>query len=393
MEAIKRPEELHLFGSRGSAYSLPSSYRPTRPRYLKVDIIILTKGSLATAARKKFVKGIGALYPQAEIIERLDSPHNRIDLNEPDLLPRFRTGKHTLVFGEHQSAVRFAEEEGNTCPNYWHFSPYGFCFYGCQYCYLAGTPGVWHSPTVKIYVNLEEIVREMERLAGKLTQPTAFYLGKLQDGLALDPLTAYSTVLVPFFARHPLARQVILTKSAEVDRLLKLDHGGHTILSWSVNPPEIVARFEDNTPAIADRIEAMKKCAEKGYPIRAVLMPIIPAPNWQKIYALFIRRLLGEVNLDRLTLGGICIYQNAKRLMEKKLGERNEVSANLVNQEKGADGRARYGVDLRVKLYAQVIQVARATKPDLEIALCLEEPAVWKALQLDPARGRCNCVL
>jgi len=207
------------------------------------------------------------------------------------------------------------------------------------------------------------------------------------------PLTAYSTVLVPFFAKSEFARQVLLTKSAEVDRLLGLDHGGHTILSWSVNPPEISSRFEESTPSMDERIQAMQKCSAQGYPVRAVLMPIIPAPDWEDIYARFIRRLLSEVNLQRLTLGGICIYQNAKRLMDKKLGEKNEVSANLMNEKKGADGRVRYRVELRVKLYAQVIQVARTIKPDLEIALCLEEPAVWKALKLEAARGRCNCVL
>ena len=393
MRAKVRPAEPDLFESHGSSYSLPSSYRPARPRNLKVERIFLAKGSLTTAERRNFVQGICALYPEAEVTECLDTPHNRIDLNQTDLLPRFRRGKRTLVFGEHQSAVRFAEEEGNTCPNYWHFSPYGFCFYGCQYCYLAGTPGVWHSPTVKIYVNLDEIIREMERVAARLTQPTAFYLGKLQDGLALDPLTAYSTILVPFFARSEFARQVILTKSAEVDRLLKLDPGGHTILSWSVNPPEIIAQFEENTPPLADRLEAMRKCAGRGYPIRAVLMPIIPMPGWEEIYARFLRQLLSAVDLQRLTLGGICIYQNARRLMDLKLGPENEISARLAKKTQGEDGRVRYGPELRIKLYSELIQIVRALQPDLEVALCLEEPEVWKALNLEPARGRCNCVL
>ena len=82
------------------------------------------------------------------------------------------------------------------------------------------------SPTVKIYVNIDRMVRRIDQTANRLAKPTAFYLGKLQDGLALDPLTAYSTVLVPFFARHEFARQVILTKSAEVHRLMELDPTG-----------------------------------------------------------------------------------------------------------------------------------------------------------------------
>ena len=377
----------------GQKYFSPSGYEPIPPRRFEVERIFLCKGSLATPEREKFVNKICKLYPQAAIFEREDTPHNRVELQEESKLALHRKGKRTLVFGVHQSAVRFAEEEGNSCPNYWHFSPYGFCFYGCKYCYLAGTQGFWHSPTVKIYVNLDEIIREIERAANKLAQPTAFYLGKLQDGLALDPLTAYSTVLVPFFAKHKFARQVILSKSAAVDRLLNLDHQGHTILSWSVNPRELVSSFEENTPLIEERIQAMKKCSAKGYPVRAVLMPIIPVPNWEKIYARFLERLLSEVHLSRLTLGGICIYKNAKRLMEQKLGPQNDISRQLDTKTKSRDGRVRYGIDLRIKLYSKLIVIVREIKPDQEIALCLEEPPVWKALNLEYAQGRCNCVL
>jgi len=48
-----------------------------------------------------------------------------------------------------------------------------------------------------------------------------------QDGLSLDLLTVFSSMLVPFFAGHPFARQVILTKSDSVEGLLSLVHNGH----------------------------------------------------------------------------------------------------------------------------------------------------------------------
>ena len=158
-------------------FALPAGYEPRRPDHFEVERIFLAKGSLATPERASFVERIVTLYPHAERIECPGTPHNRIDLGVADPLARHRLGKRTLVFGEHKSAVRKSEEEGNTCPNYWHFSPYGFCFYGCRYCYLAGTAGVWHSPTVKIYVNLPEILEGIDRAANRLAAPTAFYLG------------------------------------------------------------------------------------------------------------------------------------------------------------------------------------------------------------------------
>jgi spore photoproduct lyase len=174
--------------------SLPEDYEPVRPEYLKLTKIFLAKGSVSTTERKRFVERIIRLYPETEVIECPNIPHNRIELNQTDVLALHNAGKNILVFGELKNSVRFSEETGNTCPNYWHFSPYGFCPYGCKYCYLAGTQGVKFSPTVKVYVNIPEMLSEIDNIANRLQKPIAFYIGKLQDALALDPLTAYSNI-------------------------------------------------------------------------------------------------------------------------------------------------------------------------------------------------------
>ena len=373
--------------------SLPSDYEPIRPDYLKVSQIYLAKGSIVTPERRRYVARIIELYPEAKVMECLDTPHNRINLTETDAMTLHRKGKQTLVFGELKNAVRYSEEEGNTCPNYWHFSPYGFCPYGCKYCYLAGTQGVKFSPTIKIYVNLPEMLAEIDQVSRRLQKPTAFYIGKLQDALALESLTAYSIILIPFFADHPFARLTLLTKSPNVDRLIGLEHKSHTILSWSVNPPEVCQTFEENAPTIGERLEAMRQVTSVGYPLRAVMMPIIPIAGWQEAYAVFTRRLVETVPLKRLTLGGICSYKAARLLMERKLGINNSVSTNLGDNNSSPDGRARYPAPMRQEIYSHIIKVAHDIRPYMEIALCLEEKELWQKCGLENSLGRCNCVL
>ena len=382
------------FAIAASLFENTDRYIPRPVEFFEPERIILAKGSLSNAHRQDFVERICKLYPTAEVIEELDKPHNRIDLGNGDSLQIHYRGKHTLVFGEHKSAVRLSEEQDNTCPNYWHFSPYGFCPYDCKYCYLAGTKGVLCSPTVKIFLNLTDILNQIDAIADKIAKPTAFYLGKLQDGLALDPLTGYSRIMIPFFARHPYARQIILSKSANVDNLLRLGRAGHTILSWSLNPADVCSEFEANSPALTDRIKAMKKCAATGYPLRAVVMPIIPVERWEQVYADFLSELLENVQLERITLGCICSYPAALGLMKAKLGRNNPISrAMSPGRAKSADGRGRYPESLRLKMYGHFISVIRQYQPRLDISLCLEERSIFESLTLTSSIGRCNCVL
>jgi len=49
----------------------------------------------------------------------------------------------------------------------------------------------------------------------------------------------------------------MLTKSDNVENLVGLEHNGHTILSWSLNPPEVSEMFETNVPSISERISAI----------------------------------------------------------------------------------------------------------------------------------------
>ena len=152
--------------------------------------------------------------------------------------------------------------------------------------------------------------------------------------------------------------------------------------------------FEENVPIIDERLEAMRRVAERGYPVRAIMMPIIPIDGWQDIYARFTDRMLQTVAIGRLTLGGICIYRGARDLMERKMGMRNVVSQHLDSTfPKAGDGRARYPRKLRHEVYSLVIESARRLRPDLEIALCLEEQALWESTGLVENMGRCNCGL
>jgi spore photoproduct lyase len=177
-----------------------------------------------------------------------------------------------------------------------------------------------------------------------------------------------------------------------VENLLGLDHQQHTILSWSLNPSEVSSIFERNVPAPDERIAAMQKCAEAGYPIRAVIMPVIPVQFWKETYTDFLIKLLKSVKLEHVTLGQICSYSAALKLTEQKLSRNNPIS-NQLEKTRSSDGRIRFPPKLRIEVYRYLIDIIKEVQPRLRISLCMEEHRTFKALNMQSDVGYCNCVI
>jgi spore photoproduct lyase len=375
-------------------------YEPSASVGFRPERVILTRGALDTLPRRVFAERLLRLFPDAERIEALDRTHMQLG----GLLPkgdaaRRSAGRRTLVLGTIASPLRQSRETNIVCPNYLHFSPSAYCSYGCAYCYLAGSCSTVVAPVTKVFVNLEDILAAIARRAQRLTEPTSFYLGKLQDALALDPLTGFSRVLVPFFAGQPLARLVMLTKSDSVGNLLAQDHHGHTAVSWSVNPEAVCREFEAGAPPLERRLGAARLCQQAGFPIRFIIMPILPVDDWQRHYGQLVEGIFAACRPERITLGGICSYGTALRLTKGALGADNLI-ARHVSRQPCADGRRRFSRELRAALYSHIIAEIRRHEPDIPVALCLEELELWRACGLDPfaslragpARPACNCV-
>ena len=385
--------------------------------------IILTRGSLDTPPRRAFAERLLARFPDTERVEALDRTHMQLrGLLPPGDAARRAAGRRTLVLGTIATPLRRSRETGICCPNYLHFSPTAYCTYACAYCYLAGSCSTVVAPVAKVFVNLEDVLAAIARKARGLREPTSFYLGKLQDALALDPLTGFSRLLVPFFAEQPFARLVMLTKSDGVGNLLQAakktpgvfyddaticshtgydsnndswslfrGHRGHTVVSWSVNPEPVCREFEAGAPALARRLAAARRCQEAGYPIRFLIMPMLPVEDRQRHYAELVEAIFASTSPERITLGGICSYGTALRLTARALGSDNAI-ARRIAREPSADGRRRFPRELRAALYRHVIGEIRRHAPSLPIGLCLEEAELWQTCGLDPAAPACNCV-
>ena len=360
------------------------------------DEIVVTKGARARPHYEEFLGKIRRAYPRAQWIERPDVSHmSARPSGNHDEIARTAAAKKTLAIGTLGRSVRRSQESDIVCPNYWHFSTTSFCHYDCLYCYLAGSCSTIASPAVKVYVNLEQILAELLRKCSRLDAETSFYLGKLQDGLNLDFLTNYSKILVPFFAEQRHARFVFLTKSDDVTNLVESDHRGRTIATWSVNAPAFARRWERGAPSVHRRLIAARQCSDAGYPVRFIIMPMLPACGWENHYEKLIEKLFSSVLPQRITLGGICSFPTARRLACTRSGSGDELCELLSGERlaRSPDGRLRFPRDERIAMYRFVIDRIQSHCPDMPVALCLETADVWHAVELRPAEARCNCVV
>jgi len=123
--------------------------------------IILAKGAKDRPHRRKYIQRLAEAYPHAKVIEALDTPHNRISITANSDAGRRRQGKRTLVLGTIGRAVNQNNDKemknGIKCTHYWHFNSTYYCYYDCAFCYLSGNKGVSVSPTVRLFLNVEDI--------------------------------------------------------------------------------------------------------------------------------------------------------------------------------------------------------------------------------------------
>ena len=162
-----------------------------------------------------------------------------------------------------------------------------------------------------------------------------------------------------------------MTKCADTEALLEQEHRGHTTLEWTLNPPEIARCYEVKAPPVEERIAAMRRCAEAGYPIRASIMPMIPHGDWENSYLDFVRELLGHVALQRLTLGGVSMDSRTRLLLEGRMGKNNPISRNLSRKHAKKEDTFYYSYELCRGVFGKIRTLAERLQPGLMVDVAI----------------------
>ncbi len=283
------------------------------------------------------------------------------------------------------SFVRYFDKTppGIVCPHFFILAHANGCIYRCAYCYLQLT--FRGDVRATIFTNRADLLADVRRFLAR-PEPSTLNAGELSDALATDDRTGLTKDLVPLFAAQERHALILLTKSANVENLLELEHNGRTIVSFSVNAEEVAARYEPGAPSPAARVAAARRVADAGYPVRFRIDPIIPVPGWEDSYRKLIEHILAVARPQRITLGSLRFFPNVKTFAHK-LGRDTSVF-DYGTERTAADGRRRIPLSRRVRIYRYLMDLI---PNDVEVGLCKESEGCHQAL--DIGEVVCNCTL
>ncbi len=280
--------------------------------------------------------------------------------------------------------VAFRGRFMKSCPGTRHYFCCGYrilhfgmqCTLGCTYCILQA---YLNQPNLRLFGNEGALFSE---LAGELDANSArlhrIGTGEFTDSLLLDPWTGFSTRLVPFFANRSNAVLELKSKTSFIGNLEGLDHGGHTIVAWSLNSGHIRKREEPRAASLRERLDAARFCARWGYHLAFHFDPMIVHENWREGYARTIDRLFDAVDPARvvwISLGAFRFMPELKSVIRAAHSGSRIPYGEFI---RGLDDKMRYFRDIRVELYRFMVERIRRVDPGLCVYLCMEGRDIWR---------------
>ena len=169
------------------------------------------------------------------------------------------------------------------------------CVYDCEYCYLKG---MYPSRDLLIYVNIEDIFAETEKMLE--SHKVYLCLSYDTDLFALESITGYTGLWSTFVRSHPGLLAECRTKCARTDLWESIEPCERMIFAFTLSPDEVIGRFEHRTPSLAARIACIREAMERGFTVRLCFDPMLRIPGWREAYARMVRLVSEELDLNRV---------------------------------------------------------------------------------------------
>ncbi len=262
------------------------------------------------------------------------------------------------------------------CCNYYVVSYAWNCHFECTYCVLQS---YLSSEALVVCTNIDDLILDVSQTLAQ-TPDHRFRIGtgELADSLALDHLTCFSRRLVPFFASLPNGILELKTKSNQISNLKNLDHGGHTVISWSMNSKTICRHEELKAASFEERLAAAVQCQDWGYRIGFHFDPIVWYEGWEEGYRSAVEEILHTMNKTRIawiSLGALRFPPRLRDMVHQRFPKSKVPFGEFVP---GHHGKDRYFRPIREEIYRKMREWIAKEAPQVYVYLCMENRFVWE---------------
>jgi spore photoproduct lyase len=185
--------------------------------------------------------------------------------------------------------------------------------------------------------------------------------------------------MVPFFASLSNGILELKTKSDQIANLEGLDHGGRTIISWSMNSRRICQTEESKAATFGERLAAALQCQKWGYKVGFHFDPIVYYEGWESEYREVVSQILHTLDPDGIawiSLGALRFTPHLRELAHKRFPKSKVPFGEFVP---GHHGKMRYFRPIREDIYRKMKSWIREDAPKVFVYLCMENRAVWES--------------
>ena len=261
------------------------------------------------------------------------------------------------------------------CCGYAVLTPGAGCPLDCTYCVLQA---YLNNPLITLYANVQDMLHELESapevLSGAIRR---IGTGEFMDSMALEHLTDFASFILPFFRSRPGLVLELKTKTVQIEPLLKLDHGGAYIISWSLNTAGIVAAEEHGASGLDERIAAARKVIEKGYRVGFHFDPMMYHEGWEQGYRAVVELMAENIppeSIAWVSIGALRFMPQLKGIAQKRFPGTRIYTGEFVA---GMDGKMRYLQEIRIEMFTKMAGWFQDLLPGVFVYFCMENELSW----------------
>ncbi len=251
--------------------------------------------------------------------------------------------------------------------NFYYTSCVMNCVYDCEYCYLKG---MYPSGNMVVFVNLEDIFREVR----KLLEERAVYLCISYDTdlLAMEPITGYVKEWNAFAQTQTDPAETlkieIRTKSADCLFWQRHSPAAGIIYAVTLSPQAVIDACEHKTPSLARRLASAREALQRGFSVRLCFDPMIYCRDWKHQYGEMLRQVFAEIDMDRITDVSVGTFRVSQDYL-KKMRKTRPGSAGVQFPYQNDNGVYHYSKELTEQMEGFLVNALKKKVPEEKIFL------------------------